>query len=142
TAGSDGNGAVTPASSSITHGQRTTFTLTPDVGYHIDAVSGCDGTLDDDQYTTGIITDACAVTARFAVNQYPVTATGTAHGAIVPGIASVDHGQSATFTLTPETGHSIAAVSGCDGTLNGNEYTTGAVTGACAVSASFVLNQY
>src|SRR5690606_3072679 len=39
-------------------------------------------------------------------------------------------------------GFAIASVTGCNGTLSGNTFTTGPVTAACAVTATFSLNQY
>jgi hypothetical protein len=48
----------------------------------------------------------------------------------------VAHGATTTFTVTPATGYS-ASVTGCGGSLAGTTYTTGAITAACAVTASF-----
>ncbi|MCK9532719.1 MAG: DUF1566 domain-containing protein [Gammaproteobacteria bacterium] len=58
-------------------------------------------------------------------------------GAISPASATVDDGATASFTVTPDTGYSIVNVVGCGGSLSGNTYTTGAVTAACTVTASF-----
>lgn len=58
-----------------------------------------------------------------------------ANGTTSPASRSVAHGAT-TFTVTPETGYSASA-SGCGGSLSGATYTTGAITAACAVSASF-----
>lgn len=63
-------------------------------------------------------------------------------GGISPGSASVNQGSTASFTVTPETGFSIASVTGCGGTLSGSTYTTGAIGGACTVTATFELNTY
>jgi hypothetical protein len=53
----------------------------------------------------------------------------------------VAHGATTTFTVTPATNYT-ASVTGCGGSLSGTTYTTGAVTAACAVTASFTLNSY
>jgi hypothetical protein len=54
----------------------------------------------------------------------------------------VSYGSTTTFTITPNTGYSIDTVSGCGGSLVGNTFTTGAITGICTVSATFTQNQY
>ncbi|AMN47677.1 hypothetical protein ACG33_11315 [Steroidobacter denitrificans] len=66
-----------------------------------------------------------------------VTASAESNGTITPATANIAHGERAVFTLTPAVGYSIAAVSGCAGTLSGTTYTTAAITGACSVSAGF-----
>jgi hypothetical protein len=42
-----------------------------------------------------------------------------------------------SFTLTPDAGYRIDSVTGCGGTLSGDTYTTGPVSGDCAVEATF-----
>uniref|UniRef100_A0A486XPV6 Rhs family protein n=1 Tax=Rheinheimera sp. BAL341 TaxID=1708203 RepID=A0A486XPV6_9GAMM len=46
-------------------------------------------------------------------------------------------GSTTTFTVTPQAGYQVANVTGCSGSRSGNTYTTGAITAACSVSASF-----
>lgn len=76
----------------------------------------------------------------------PVTHTvtpsvGTPSGAISPNTAqTVNDGDTAAFTLTPDTGFEIDAVGGtCGGTLDTGTsvYTTAAVTADCTVVANF-----
>lgn len=68
TAGVSAGGAIEPgAPRTVTIGDQVTFTVTPDAGYRIDAVSGCAGTLSGAAYTTGPITADCTVSATFAV---------------------------------------------------------------------------
>lgn len=43
-----------------------TFTLSPDVHYHVASVSGCGGTLSGNTYTSAPITGPCTVSASFA----------------------------------------------------------------------------
>ncbi len=140
TAGS--GGSISPASRTVNHGATTTFTVTPNTGYGIAAVTGCGGTLSGNTYTTGSITGACTVNASFSLNSYTVTGTAGAGGSISPASRTVNHGATTTFTVTPNTGYGIATVTGCNGTLSGNTYTTGAITGACTVNATFSLNSY
>lgn len=69
---------------------------------------------------------------------YTVSTSAGANGAISPGSASVDQGGTTSFTLTPDPGFRIDAVSGCGGSLSGGTYTTGAITADCTITASFV----
>ena len=59
------NGAISPTSTSVNENSSTHFTLTPEVGFSIEAASGCGGTLAGNTYTTGPITADCTVTVSF-----------------------------------------------------------------------------
>src|SRR5690606_41690670 len=126
---------VTPASQSIGYGSTGTLILTPDAGYAIASVSGCNGTLSGNTFTTGPATAACAVTATFSLNQYEVTATAGNGGSVTPTSQSIGYGSNTTLSVIPDTGYTIAYVSGCNGTLSGNTFTTRPVTAACALTA-------
>lgn len=142
TATAAAGGSISPASSMVDHGTTTVLTVTPQTGYDINTVTGCGGTLAGDKYTTGAVTGACSVNATFKLKQYAVTAAAGTGGTITPTSSTVDHGSSVVLTVTPQTGYDINTVTGCGGSLAGDKYTTGAVTGACTVNASFKLKQY
>src|SRR3989344_6038569 len=72
---------------------------------------------------------------------YTVTGTAGAGGTISPPSRSVNYGSNTTFTVTPNAGYTASAT-GCGGSLSGTTYTTGAITGACTVSATFAVNTY
>ncbi|MDH5388340.1 MAG: proprotein convertase P-domain-containing protein [Gammaproteobacteria bacterium] len=133
------NGAISPASSIADHGATTSFTVTPDASFSIASVTGCGGSLTGNTYTTAAVTAACTVDASFALNTYTVSTVAATGGAISPVNPIVDHGTIASLTVTPELGYIIGTVTGCVGTLVGDTYTTGAVTAACTVDASFIL---
>lgn len=78
-----------------------------------------------------------ACSATFDLASYKVSATAGPGGRITPASQNVTHGGSATFTVTPKSGYSIVAVSGCGGILDANTYTTGAITADCTVTANF-----
>ena len=137
TAGS--GGAISPASVAVNDGSTTTFTVTPNTGYIIASVTGCNGTLNGATYTTGAVTADCTVTASFATGTHTINATAGNGGTISPASVVVNDGSTTTFTVTPDTGYIIASVTGCNGTLNGATYTTGAITADCTVTASFVV---
>ena len=135
-------GSISPASTTVDEGTTTSFTVTPDTGYTIASVTGCDGNLSGDTYTTGPITADCAVTAGFALKRYTVTTTTGTGGTISPTSTIVDHGDSTSLTVTPDTGYAVASVTGCNGSLSGNTYTTGPVTADCTVTAGFTNVSY
>src|SRR3989344_754388 len=140
TASAGAGGTISQASRSVNYGSNTTFTVTPNAGYTASA-TGCGGSLSGTTYTTGAITGACTVSATFAVNPYPVAASAGAGGTISPASRSVNYGSNTTFTVTPNAGYTASAT-GCGGSLPGTTYTTGAITGACAGSATFSVNTY
>jgi serine protease len=135
-------GSIDPVSQTVGHGTTVTFTVTPDPDYSIAAVSGCNGSLSGNTYTTSPITTACLVEASFRRNTYVVSATAGMGGSIDPVSRTVDHGTTVTFTVTPDPDYSIAAVSGCNGSLSSNTFTTGPITTACLVEASFLPRGY
>ena len=59
------NGIITPTSVTVNGGQTALFDITPDNGYSILSASGCNGTLADNTYTTGLITSSCSITVSF-----------------------------------------------------------------------------
>lgn len=137
-ASSEGNGSITPTSTTLAAGSRAVLTLIPDTDYQISTVSGCEGTLSGDTYTTAPLTANCSVKANFApIPTYTITTTAGSGGNITPSNSTVASGQSKTFTLTPNSGYQIASVSGCNGVRSGNTYTTAAITANCSITATF-----
>ena len=142
-----GQGTITPdTSQTVSYNETTSFTITPDTGYHIESVSGtCGGTLNGSTYTTDAITSDCTVVANFAINSYNVTpSVGSGSGTITPDTSqAVNHGDTLQFTITPADGYHIDSVGGtCTGTLNGNIYTTNAITSDCTVVANFAVDTF
>lgn len=68
---------------------------------------------------------------------YEVSATAGPGGTISPSRQFVNSGTSANLIVTPENGFGIESVTGCGGNLVGNTYTTGPITAACPVRATF-----
>ncbi|TWI61354.1 uncharacterized protein DUF1566 [Desulfobotulus alkaliphilus] len=75
-------------------------------------------------------------------NTYTVFTTVSDGGTINPAAASVQHGNSTSFEITPDDDHTIESVTGCGGSLTGNTYYTGPVTSNCTVSVSFKSELY
>ena len=135
-------GTISPASRTVANGQTTTFTVSANTGYSISSVSGCGGNLSGNTFTTGTITSACTVNASFNLNNYTVTATAGEGGTITPASQTVNHGESASFTVVVDDGYVIGSVSGCGGQLNGNVFQTSSVTASCQIMANFSKSQY
>ncbi|MCB1918833.1 MAG: VCBS repeat-containing protein [Candidatus Competibacteraceae bacterium] len=75
TAGS--GGAISPATQVVGHGAIATVTITPETGYAITKVDGCNGSLSGNLYTTGPITAACTINAVFTITASATTTTLT-----------------------------------------------------------------
>ena len=133
-------GSVSPATVTVTEGSTAVIGISVNEGYEIASVSGCGGSLSGTSYSTGPITGACTVNARFQLKKYTVAVASVTGGTVSPGSATVDHGSTVAFTLTPAVGFSLTAASGCGGALSGTKYTTGVITGACTVEPTFSPN--
>ncbi|MFZ1640435.1 MAG: Calx-beta domain-containing protein [Candidatus Contendobacter sp.] len=80
TATAGAGGTISPPSAPVNDGATTTFTVTPDPNYAIQAVAGCGGTLAGNTYTTGPITADCTVGASFSTTAvYPQVSAGGYH---------------------------------------------------------------
>jgi hypothetical protein len=136
-------GAISPATPvSVQPGAVTSFTLTPNSGYTVASVGGtCGGTRIGNTYTTKAVTADCTVVAAFSGGTaYTVTPSVSGSGGTISPVTpvSVQSGATAVFTLTPNSGYSVSAVGGtCGGALNGNTYTTNAISASCTVIATF-----
>ncbi len=138
-------GAIDPSVPQVVkEGTAVNFVLTPDTGFMIAGVTGCGGTLAGDTYTTAPVTANCTVSATFAEKPpgtWVVTPSAGPGGSLDPSTPQVvEHGDTISFDVIPDSGHVVQAVSGCGGTLVGLVYTTAAVTADCKVSASFAVD--
>jgi hypothetical protein len=141
------SGTIAPSTpQTVEDGDTTSFTLTPASGFEIANVGGtCGGSLEGNVFTTNAITANCTVIANFApivVTHVVTPSVGTPSGTIAPSTPqTVDDGDTTSFTLTPASGFEIANVGGtCGGSLEGNVFTTNAITANCTVIANFVAN--
>ncbi len=141
--------------SPVVSGSSTACDITPDTGYHVVSVTGCGGTWSGTSpYTTGAVTGNCTVTATFAINQYSVSASAGSNGSLsssTPSPAAVDYGFTASFTFDANTGYHITGISDTCGSatysnssnsVTSYTFTTANISGNCAVTATFAINQY
>lgn len=80
---------------------------------------------------------ACGGGGGGGTTSFTVSNSPGANGAIDPVSTVVNQGSTASFTVTPNSNFQVDTVNGCDGSLVGNTYTTGAITTDCTVTASF-----
>jgi len=141
---SAGSGGTITPSGNVTApaGASQTFTFTPQTGYAIASV-----TVDGSSVPVAASYSFTAVSANhtievaFAVKTYAITATAGAGGTISPsGSVAVAHGTSKAFTITPQNGYKIAAVT-VDGANAGtaSTYTFTAVTAAHSINVTFAV---
>ncbi len=77
------------------------------------------------------------------VNQLTITVTQSANGVIAPGTIPVNYGSSQTFTITPNTGYSIASLT-VDGSpvTTASSYTFSNIEASHTITATFAINTY
>jgi hypothetical protein len=144
TASAGVGGTITPSGSvPVNHGANQTFTITPNTGYTVSnvVVNGSSvGAVTT--YTFSNVTAAHTISATFAVRTYAITASAGTGGTITPsGSVSVNHGANQIFTITPNTGYSVATVT-VDGVSQGaiSSYAFSNVTANHTISATFTAN--
>lgn len=142
----DAGGTISPTGTrDINPGATTTVTVTPNAGFRLTNVNGCGiaffggpSITGSTTWTTGPIRGDCRVEAFFtALPAFTVNATAGSGGNINPATRAVPLGATGSFTVAANTGFVIDAVSGCGGSLSGTTYTTGTITAACNVVATF-----
>ena len=120
------------------------FGAIPDAGFEFDRWDGtCEvnGSGPSAQIWNPSTTSAvCNVTASFSQITHTVSPNATAGGSISPSNPqTVNDGDQAFFTITPEFGYKIESVTGdCGGAFSGTGYLTDQVDDDCSVLANFV----
>ena len=142
--------SVAPATQtcSATYAQGAAVTLTasaPPAGMQL-AWSG-DCTPAGDPLQAGVtLGGPRQCSARLVPLAYTITADALpSGGGTLNCPATAQHGTVAACTAHPATGYTTQSISGCGGAATGagvDSYTTGAVAGACTVTAQFALNSY
>lgn len=144
---SGAHGSIGPASQIVDYNTQAGFTVTPDTGYEIDAISGCGGLQYDTGQakwvTTNPVTADCEVSVSFRGITSTVTATAGAHGQII-GATSKDvqyPNQTVSFKVSADSLYQIDNIPGgnCPTGFwyNGDEYYINNVLGNCTVNFTF-----
>ena len=134
-------GGTVSCTSPVNSGNTTACTITTNSGYTLTGASSntCGGSLSGNTYTTGAVTSNCTVTANFTQFFAVTGVVNPAAGGSVSCTSPVASGNTTTCVITAASGYTLtgASSSTCGGSLSGATYTTGAVTSACTVTASF-----
>jgi uncharacterized repeat protein (TIGR01451 family) len=143
TPSADGGGRIDPATPQfVAEGTSTSFDLVPDVGHHLDGVSGsCGGTLAGSTFTTASIFEDCSVVVDFAIDVFTLTYSAGPDGTIEGASSqSVEYGASGIpVTAIPDAGHHFFQWS--DGGAS-NPRTDSNVTANLDVTAQFDVDTF
>ncbi len=146
TATAGNGGKISPSGNvEVLRGANQSFTIVPDTGYQIwDVLVNGTSIGAVSAYTfENVITDH-TIEAVFDMKKYTVTATAGNGGIITPsGQITVMHGESSSFTITPDTGFEIEDVI-VDGMSVGviSAYTFNNVTSDRSIEARFIRKTY
>ncbi|MCG8475332.1 MAG: T9SS type A sorting domain-containing protein [Cytophagales bacterium] len=104
-------GTVSSAQETVSYGHSHTFTFIPDKGYHVSEVlvNGKPAKWTNNQYTFESVKADAELQVTFAPNNCELTASAQ-NGTIAPAKATVKHGASQTFRLTPNEGHVLKSL--------------------------------
>ena len=132
----------TTKSFSIAEGASATISISPNSGYKLSklTVNGTNVTssVSNNQYTISNITANTAVVATFEQITYTLSVQATGSGTVAYNSTSVknttrtftvNHGTSATLTITPDAGYRLASL-----TVNGTNVTTNVSNGKYTIS--------
>ncbi|MGD8701156.1 MAG: hypothetical protein PVH26_01880, partial [Desulfosarcina sp.] len=142
----NGNGSISPAGTvTVAEGADQSFTITPGsdsyiVDVWVDGVSIGGVTT----YTFPQVTQNHTIRADFAYYTHTISASAGTGGSISPtGSASVNHGSSQGYTITPNVGYQVANVL-VDGTSVGSvsSYNFDHVVKDHTIQASFIANTF
>ncbi len=139
---SGGNGTAVAANGGVVaYNGVGTVTVTPSPGYAPVLPLGgtCTGTTTGSTFTSGPMAADCSLVASFVQSAItPTTAASPSAGGTVSCVGPAVFGGTATCTATANAGYRFDGLSGCGGTpTTSTTYVTGAITGACLVTASF-----
>ncbi len=139
------NGTIDPGTTEVPYGTNRTFTFTPVANHHIVDVivdGSSVGPVPSYQFTNVVVDHT--ITAIFAINTFPITATSGANGTVTPpGTTNVPFGGSQTYTITPSLHYMIEDV-----LVNGvsvgavTSHTFQNVTTGHTISATFKIKTF
>jgi hypothetical protein len=146
TAAAAPNGSITPSGPVIVNfGANQSFTITANLGYHIDSVV-VDGANQGviGSYTFTAVTANHTISSFYSINQFTITSSAGANGTISPlGATIVNFGANQAYTVTPTSGYHVDSLI-VDGANQGQltSYTFTAVTASHTIRAVFAVTQF
>ncbi len=143
TVNQNSHGTISPATQEYTKDTNQTYTITPDLGYHIvdvvvDSVSK--GAVSSWQFNN--VTENHSITATYALDEYTITILTSGNGSVVktPSHLTYHYGDLVELTATPDAGYSFSAWTG--DTTGTNTTITVTMNGNKTVTATFTQNKY
>lgn len=139
-------GNISPVSASVASGANTNFTITPNTGYRLASITGCNGTLEDNRFTITTVNADCTIEATFEVQQFTINTEVIGPGALFPSSAKVNYGESVLFyqaKIVP--GHDMELLPGCDARWEigaGGAIRVPPVTDNCTVRVRYIPFNY
>lgn len=137
--GTGGAGAVTEIA--VARSKQAVFTIAPAPGYHLVGISGCDGQLAGNIFTTAALTDHCSISAQFAPNRYTLNYGAGNNGSLTGQTSQtiVHGGNAAMVTAVADTGYRFLRWSD---NRTDNPRTDLGLQADLSVQAQFELLQY
>ena len=77
-------------------------------------------------------------TSRVASEQVNISSSASEGGTISPSVQSVSINNQAVFTIVAKDGYELESIEGCEGSLDGNKFTTSATASDCSLTATFI----
>ncbi len=149
TVGTIGNGTVTPSGVvAVPHGGDTfTVAATPSTGHHFIGwdTTGIVTIIDSSSQGKFIIASDGSITAKFAVNMYPVTVASSGNGTVTPaGALSLSHDSLLAVAATPAAGYHFVNWTTTGGITVESNTAQGSftITGTGSITANFAINTY
>ncbi len=142
TASAGSGGSISPSSQTVEHGENATFTVSANTGYYVSGYSG--GTLSDNTVTVSNVTSNRSVSVSFSPVTYTISVSAGSGGSISPSSdVTVAHGNSQSFTISPDTEYNISNVV-VDGQDLGvrTSYTFSNVTASHYIAAYFSIKTF
>jgi hypothetical protein len=139
-------GSINPLGATVvSYGDNLSFTMTPDVGYHIlDVLVDGASVGPVGSYTFANITSDHTIDVSFELDMFTVTSSAGLGGSISPlGATVVSYGDSLAFTMTPDVGYHVLDVL-VDGASVGavSSYTFPNITSDHTIDVSFELDTF
>jgi hypothetical protein len=138
------HGSSNLVSQMVSSGTTLNFVFTPDAGYHVSDVKVNGTSVGSGSTLSVTVTGDTTVAVSFAINTYTITASAGSGGSISPsGSITVNHGDTPTFTITPNAGYHVSDAL-VDGSSVGavSSYTFLPVSASHTIVASFAINTY
>ena len=147
TPSNDSHSTISPSTAqTVNYGSNNAFSYSPSTGYHITQVlvdsSAISLSLYPTGYTFNSVVASHTISVSSAINTYTITSSNDAHSTIT-ATATVNYGDSKTFTYSANSGYSISSVlvDGSAASITGS-YTFSNVGAAHTISLTSTLNIY